>query len=89
MNRLDLKDVLDAQSPVITGKITKVEKGFGFIEGDNGVDYFFHQSDIRKDSRQFRAFSIGDAITFRAGTSEKGPKAFDMFVEPLSITASV
>ena len=48
-------------------------KGFGFIEQDNGDDIFVHQSEFRQDG--FRFLNLGDRVEFEVGTGKKGPVA--------------
>jgi cold shock protein len=48
------------------------DKGFGFIEGMDGSEYFFHQSGCRTPFDQLRE---GHAITFDKGQGPKGPRA--------------
>ena len=48
-------------------------KGFGFIEQDNGDDLFVHQSEIRQAG--FRFLDLGDRVEFEIGTGKKGPVA--------------
>ncbi len=47
------------------------KKGFGFIEGEDGQDYFVHHSAI-KDGRFLKA---EDVVNFDATDSEKGKQA--------------
>ena len=59
------------------GTIKKLtDKGFGFIavEGGNGEkDLFFHMSAL--SGLRFDELQEGDAVTFEAGESPKGPCA--------------
>ena len=48
-------------------------KGFGFIEQDNGDDLFVHQSEIRHTG--FRFLNLGDRVEFEVGSGKKGPVA--------------
>jgi len=48
-------------------------KGFGFIEHDNGDDLFVHQSEIRQAG--FRFLNLGDRVEFEVGSGKKGPVA--------------
>ena len=48
-------------------------KGFGFIEQDNGDDLFVHQSEIRQVG--FRFLNLGDRVEFEVGSGKKGPVA--------------
>ncbi len=62
-----------AQQEWITGtvKILKPEKGFGFLRGTDGVEYFFHRS----DAPEFDAFTVGMAVRFVPKDGTKGPRA--------------
>ncbi len=55
------------------GTIKKLtEKGFGFIETDQG-DLFFHMSAIRDTS--FEQLFEGQTVEFESGQGPKGPRA--------------
>ncbi len=56
-----------------TIKYANEERGFGFIKGDDGIDYFFHQTDIGSDL--FYMLAKGDAVTFESRQANKGPRA--------------
>lgn len=62
-----------------TGTIIKwmPDKGFGFIQGADGKEYFFHRSAVRGD---VNALQIQDAVTFVQQASPKGPRAEDVDV---------
>ena len=51
----------------------KDEKGFGFIECEDGTDVFVHFSDIQGDG--FKSLAEGDAVTFEVEAGPKGPRA--------------
>jgi CspA family cold shock protein len=46
-------------------------KGFGFVAGEDGNEYFFHQSACQ----QFDSLREGQAVTFQTGQGPKGPRA--------------
>lgn len=48
------------------------EKGFGFVAGEDGKEYFFHQSACEGQFDQLRE---GQAVTFNTGQGPKGPRA--------------
>lgn len=61
-----------------TGAIRKLkrERGYGFIAGDDGRDYFFHWSAIDKASTNYRDLVAQDRVEFdTVATEEKGPRA--------------
>jgi cold shock protein len=49
------------------------QKGYGFIEQDNGDDIFVHHSAI--EGTGFKTLSEGDTVTFEVGRGQKGPAA--------------
>ena len=49
-------------------------KGFGFITGEDGKDYFVHQSAMGEDVKLYE----NDAVVFDAETSDRGPKAVNV-----------
>jgi CspA family cold shock protein len=56
------------------GTIARVndERQFGFIKGEDNVDYFFHRSAITNGS--FEDATKGRAVEFVPGEGEKGPR---------------
>ncbi|HUF47333.1 MAG TPA: cold shock domain-containing protein [Vicinamibacterales bacterium] len=59
----------------INGTIKRLvgDKGFGFVQAEDGTEYFFHQSAL-VDSR-FEELREGQALTFVKGQGPKGPRA--------------
>ena len=49
------------------------QKGFGFIEKDEGGDIFVHHSAISMPG--FKTLNEGDRVSFEVGDSDKGPRA--------------
>jgi CspA family cold shock protein len=49
------------------------EKGFGFIEQDNGPDVFVHHSSIRMEG--FRSIAEGQEVEFDLEQGDRGPRA--------------
>jgi CspA family cold shock protein len=60
----------------VTGTIARIlpAKGFGFITGEDGRDYFVHRSAF-SDGPSLEEISEGQAVTFDVVTSSKGPRA--------------
>jgi len=55
-------------------------KGFGFIEGDDGRDYFVHYSVLEREGERRRTLKEGDDVTFQPTTTPKGPAAINVRV---------
>lgn len=49
------------------------EKGYGFIERENGEDVFVHHSDIQGEG--FKTLRQGEEVDFEVLPADKGPKA--------------
>ena len=49
------------------------DKGFGFILGDDGSEYFFHNSACQ--GTRFDELREGQSVTFEKGQGPKGPRA--------------
>ncbi len=54
------------------------QKGFGFIQMDDGGDIFAHYSDIQ--TREFRTLSKGRRVSFEVTEGQKGPAAANVQV---------
>ena len=64
-----------------TGKVKwfNGEKGYGFIEQDDGgSDLFVHFSAIQGDG--YRNLNEGDLVEFEVGQGQKGPQARNVLV---------
>ncbi|HPR18707.1 MAG TPA: cold shock domain-containing protein [Candidatus Cloacimonadota bacterium] len=48
-------------------------KGFGFVSGEDGKDYFVHHSNI--DGAGFKTLAEGEKVQFEAEQSDKGMRA--------------
>jgi CspA family cold shock protein len=59
----------------ITGTVKRLvsDKGFGFLLGQDGQEYFFHQSAC--GPAEFEALREGQTVTFQTGQGPKGPRA--------------
>ena len=49
------------------------QKGYGFIEQDDGQDLFVHHTGINASG--FKTLNEGQRVRFEIETNEKGPKA--------------
>ena len=57
-------------------KMFSQEKGYGFILGEDGYDYFCHISEIRSIDTP----TVGSIVEFEASESERGKKAINITV---------
>ena len=61
-----------------TIKTINMEKGFGFIIGEDGKEYFFHRSGLK--NAQLSDLERGTEVTFEDAEGAKGPRAEDIYV---------
>jgi len=61
----------------IIKKLTR-DRAFGFIRAEDGVDYFFHQSELR-GGLVFEDIREGEAVVFEPKTADKGPRAHEIW----------
>ena len=54
-----------------TVKFFNSAKGFGFIAGEDGKEYFVHKSGLKEDVM----LNQNDSVTFDVVEGDKGPKA--------------
>lgn len=54
-------------------------KGFGFIEQDNGPDVFVHHTGIR--AKGFKSLTEGDQVSFDVEQGPKGLRAVNVTVD--------
>lgn len=52
------------------------KKGYGFITGDDGKDYFLHFSEIQMEG--YKVLNESDAVEFNTEQTEKGVKAIQV-----------
>jgi len=51
-------------------------KGFGFITGQDGSEFFVHHSSIQGSG--FKSLAEGDKVSFDTENGPKGPKAINV-----------
>jgi len=63
-----------------TGTVKKLvrERGFGFIQGSDGAEIFFHRSAFQGEG--FDALTEGQAVEYDVERGDKGPRAANMKV---------
>ena len=61
---------------MLTGRIKHLErsKGWGFIEAEDGDDYFFNVSNVRPG----QDLRLGDSVKFDYRESSRGPSAVNI-----------
>ncbi len=66
---------LDKEVIILTGKVKwfNAEKGFGFIEREDGDDVFVHFSAIQSDG--FKTLEEGEEVDFEIVEGDRGPQA--------------
>lgn len=70
----------------MTGKVKMFnkEKGWGFITGEDGKDYFFHYSALVMDG--YKTANAGDNVEYEVTNSERGLRASSVkVVEPVEV----
>ena len=63
----------------MTGKVKwfSAEKGYGFIEKEDGGDVFVHFSAIQGDG--FKSLTEGEEVSFDVAEGARGPQASNVF----------
>ena len=56
-----------------------VDDGFGFINDNNGQEWYFHRKQVRAE--QWETMSPRTSVRFNPGENEKGPMAIDVRIE--------
>jgi cold shock CspA family protein len=65
------------------GNITRLDPshGFGFIEDDGGMDWFFVEENVR--GGRFHNIWVGERVGFTPEATKSGPRAADIHHEQL------
>jgi CspA family cold shock protein len=60
----------------VMGTVKKVvpDRGFGFITGEDGQEYFFHRSGLTS-SVSFETLTANQRVSFEVESSANGPRA--------------
>jgi len=56
------------------------DRGFGFITGEDGKDYFFHRDGLDR-SLEFDRLVGGEKVNFEIESSPRGPRAVNVRAE--------
>ena len=69
---------LSEESGMASGTIARllIDKGFGFIRDEGGIEHFFHRSAVR--GAVFELLREGQRVEFTTEDSGKGPRAGDV-----------
>jgi CspA family cold shock protein len=59
-----------------TGTVKRLisDRGFGFIAGEDGKEYFFHR-DAVEEPLAFESLAAGEKVEFDVTSGPKGPRA--------------
>ena len=70
-----------SEDMMLTGTIARllIDKGFGFIRDESGIEHFFHRSAVR--GADFSGLKEGQRVKFAGEESSKGPRAIDVLVD--------
>ena len=63
----------------IFGTVTSLnaQRGFGFVQDEDGTYHFFHMSECRS---AFKSLWIDARVSFRSQSTERGPRANDVCI---------
>jgi len=64
----------------VNGTIKRItaDRGFGFLQGDDTVDRFFHMSEL-KGGLTINGLTPGQRVAFDDVPSDKGPRAANIY----------
>ena len=68
-----LQGHVKSHEPQPTGKVTRLENDFGFLETPDGRDIYFHRNSVLNGG--FAQLSLGAHVTFAEEMGDKGPQA--------------
>jgi len=76
--RTILGNICSEDQSMQTGTIARllIDKGFGFIRDEAGLEHFFHRSAVR--GAVFELLREGQRVEFVVEESQKGPRAGDV-----------
>jgi len=76
--RTILGNIRSEDQSMQTGTIARllIDKGFGFIRDEAGLEHFFHRSAVR--GAVFELLREGQRVEFVVEESQKGPRAGDV-----------
>ena len=63
-----------------TIRIVKLEEGYGFIHGADGIDYFFHRTGLQWTTVAFLDLTQRLEVDFTGIEGPKGPRAIEVRV---------
>ena len=71
-------EVFTEDTGMPTGTIARllIDKGFGFIRDESGIEHFFHRSSVR--GAVFELLREGQRVEFQVEDSANGPRAGDV-----------
>lgn len=65
---------------IMSGVVRKLRDGYGFIAGNDGIDYYFHWTAMQKGTKNFRQLTVGDRAEFQWIPNAKGPRAIEVLI---------
>jgi cold shock CspA family protein len=73
----------------LQGEFRKLKDGYGFIAGEDGIDYFFHWQGLSKFTKQFRYCKEGEKVDFDVEVQPRGPRAINVKVSGYTILTPI
>lgn len=64
---------------LVLDRLTGQSRGFGFVKGDDGLDYFLHRSGLEQTTVSWAELREGQRVEFTPidGAPGKGPRAIE------------